>query len=225
MTPTLRSSWQVRRDTVRFVLRSRRDIPTSKGGHPDIKQVIRTQFHEQLRNLWDWTPRLKAIRGNGLPLGEAKSRGIYLEPKYANERFYGGHLRSRPNLNFYPLVTYRCGWECRLDIRFLIRQDRIDTVDPTIGDIEKRIPILLDALRIPQEDTHIVGDLNQLEQSFNPYYCLLEDDSLIASLSAETLPLLNTPRDPDIEPDMDEVVHVGVMLTPRLNEFSEWMRS
>ena len=204
---------------MRFMLR--RDIPTDKKGNVPIKQVLRHQFHGQLKMLWDTTSELAGLRDRGLPIGRAKSKGITFDYPGHGSSHYRGALKGHDEYEFIPLVTYRCGWECAIDVRFLIRQDRINTLNPEIGDADKRVRILLDALRIPQDDKEVDWTVESLP---SPLYCLLEDDSIISRMTVETMPLLNEPRDQNIDADMDQLTHVAVTLTPRLSEFS-WVRS
>jgi hypothetical protein len=136
--------WFSRRNNVRFVLRCRQNIPTS-GANKDkakiAKNEIRRQFHRQLKNLWNRTPFLDRTLQNGLPFGKVESRRIKVE---GGRQFYGGELEG---ISFIPLITYGSPWQCdHIDIRFLIRQDRLDRLDPSVGDIDGRLPVLFDAV-------------------------------------------------------------------------------
>ncbi len=206
---------------MRFILRSRRDIPANERDRQQQKAAkndIRHQFHRQLRNLWNWTPFLKAQLDAGLPLGTVATRRISIE---GSPPFYGAKLSD---IDFYPLITHGGPWVCEhLDIRFLIRQDRLDTIDDKIGDLDGRLHGLFDALRIPQHQGQLIVEKSEIP---NPCFCLLEDDSVVRSINAETLMLLNEPGDvvgyqaTDEEKDKDHVVHVLVTMKPRQKEFS-----
>lgn len=213
-----RYEWEARRHAMRFVLRSRQNIPTdekNRAGRKAAKNEIRSQFHRQLKNLWHWTPYLRAQLDAGLPLGEMATRRIKIE---GAPTFYGAELQG---IVFYPLVTYGCPWVCEhLDIRFLIRQDRLDTLDTSVGDIDARLSVVFDALRIPQNKDQLIEDRESLP---TPCFCLLEDDGVIQRLNAETLHLLNEPDDNSsrgMDPDKDQVTHVTVTLRRREKEFS-----
>jgi hypothetical protein len=206
--------WSRRRDVVRFVIRSRQNIPTGdgdKGKKKTAKNEIRRQFHVQLENLWKRTPYL-AAKLKTLPMGTVQTRRIHIE---GGHDLYGGQLEG---IDFIPLVTYGSPWACEhLDIRFLIRQDCLDAIDPKVGDLDGRLPVLFDALRIP----HVKGQLiDEREEIPNPCFCLLEDDSLIQRVSVETLHLLNDQRENEQTPEQDHVVHVLVSLKRREKEFN-----
>ena len=204
---------------MRFVLRSRQNIPTSDGGRKEkgrsVKNEIRRQFHRQLSNLWKWTPELKTRLDSGLEVAPVENRRIAIG---GGKKFYGGTLEG---ITFYPLVTYGRPWECaHLDVRFLIRKDKLDEIDPKVGDLDGRLPVLFDALRIPHHRGQLVDERSQIP---NPCFCLLEDDSLISQISVETLPLLNDPNENAATPEQDHVVHVLVTLKQREPAFSLFM--
>ena len=57
------------------------------------------------------------------------------------------------------------------------------------GDIDNRLKTLFDALKVPSEPSALpIGTIPQLGEE--PFFCLLEDDSLIARVSVETDRLL-----------------------------------
>lgn len=203
---------------MKFVLRSRQNIPVDekeRAARKVAKNEIRAQFHKQLKNLWSWTPYLKSQLDAKLPLGEMSTRRIKIE---GAPQFYGAKLGD---ITFYPLITYGCPWVCEhLDIRFLIRQDRLDTLDTSVGDMDARLPILFDALRIPQNKQQLIDELDAIP---NPCFCLFEDDGLIQRMNVETMHLLNDPDDNSskkYDPDKDQVTHVTVTLRHRQREFS-----
>jgi hypothetical protein len=74
------------------------------------------------------------------------------------------------------------------------------------GDLDNRLKTLFDALAIPNVDQIIRGDDFE-----SPIYCLLEDDSLIASLSVETHRLLSQPNASDHEVRL--LIEVDVRVT------------
>ena len=208
---SLQYEWRRRKRELRFLLRSRRNIPTSGKRDVPIKQELRRQFHAQLENLWKWTPFLKGLMEQGVPAFDVESRRIKLP--HGGIQYYWGKLQG---IEFRPLVTYGSPWECEhLDVRFLLRQERLDTLDPAIGDLDARVQVLCDALRIPHHKDQLIAERENIP---NPCFCLFEDDSLIQRMSVETLHLLNEPNvnsDMTVTPDMDHVVHVLVTLKPK----------
>jgi hypothetical protein len=52
------------------------------------------------------------------------------------------------------------------------------------GDIDNRIKVLLDGLRMPNTDGEMGGFL--IDSDEHPFFCLLEDDRLVSSISVTT---------------------------------------
>lgn len=61
------------------------------------------------------------------------------------------------------------------------------------GDIDNRLKTFADALCVPQENQ--LYNISIRHPSSDPFFCLLEDDSLISSLSIRTAQLLNPVQD------------------------------
>jgi hypothetical protein len=91
---------------------------------------------------------------------------------------------------------------CSLDILFL-RYDQPGQTLIQSGDIDNRIKTIFDALRIPKPGEYC----GEPQAEENPFFCLLEDDSLINHLSVTTDLLL----DPD-----KNVNDVHLILTVKL---------
>ena len=109
---------------------------------------------------------------------------------------------------FVPLISKRGGFTCALDILFL-RRDNPGYVISSGGDIDNRIKVLFDGLRMPSVVTELGG--LPLDVDENPFYCLLEDDNLITQVSVTTDRLL-TPQDSDERlHDVFLIIHVTVV--------------
>src|SRR5438105_10912291 len=76
---------------------------------------------------------------------------------------------------------------CSIDI-LLLRPDPPGKVLVS-GDIDNRLKTLFDALRLPKGAQELVG-YDKPEVDEKPFFCLLEDDSLITHVSVETDVLL-----------------------------------
>jgi hypothetical protein len=85
---------------------------------------------------------------------------------------------------FIPLVRKSLALICELDILFL-RNDAPGSIVRSGGDLDNRIKTLFDGLRMPTPD-ELMADKPDIE----PFYCLLEDDSLISSFAVRTDRLL-----------------------------------
>jgi hypothetical protein len=138
------------------------------------KQEIRKRFHPQLRQWWDIS-------------------GIdYLQEPHPTTRLpikRREALAARFTCGKYalvPLVTADFPLSCSLDILFL----RPDPPGQLIksGDIDNRIKVLFDALRMPTDEKELGG----LEpgDGEHPFYCLLQNDNLVANLALQTDTLL-----------------------------------
>ncbi len=94
---------------------------------------------------------------------------------------------------FAPLITEQNYHGCSLDILFL-RRDMPGGIVKHGGDIDNRLKVLLDALRMPRE-TQEVEDVPQVAEE-SPTYCLLDDDRHVDQISVTTDRLL-TPMETD----------------------------
>jgi hypothetical protein len=95
------------------------------------------------------------------------------------------------NYRFVPLVTKDLSLLCLLDILFL----RTDLPSGVIsaGDLDNRIKTLIDALRKPHNANELRGNETPAAGE-DPFFCLLEDDNLVTSLTVETDMLLDRPN-------------------------------
>ena len=89
---------------------------------------------------------------------------------------------------------------CHLEILFLRREETEALItkpkDEYGGDLDNRLKIFLDALRVPLEEKEIPKNVTYDPWEPNPTICLLEDDSLITKLTIESdvLPGLYRPE-------------------------------
>ena len=172
------------------------------------KRDIRRKFHLQLKRLWDINPYLK----HGYPVefdctssSNPKTAKSYhttiaewLAPKY-----------HRNGYNFVPLVRSNLALLCHLNILFL----RPDTPGNVLasGDIDNRLKTLFDALRLPQGNNELTLYAKPSADE-EPFFCLLEDGSLISKVSVETDVMLE-PNDGRIEKN-DASLVIGVTIRP-----------
>ena len=82
------------------------------------------------------------------------------------------------------------------------------------GDIDNRVKTLLDALRMPSTDREIPSEASP-EQHEDPFFCLLEDDSLVSQLSVEMDQLLDLPNNSESD-SSEALLIVTVNLEPGL---------
>jgi hypothetical protein len=151
--------------------------PLKSNGGPKEKQTIRRILHPQFELLWQQPPLSHFARY----LEESPSQGEL------------SVIRRCGAFRFAPVVTDALRLLVELDIAFL--RPGPPGVLITGGDIDNRIKTLLDALRMP----HTIDELprgDSPDSGEDPFYCLLEDDSLITRISVNADRLLRTTADP-----------------------------
>lgn len=151
----------------------------SASGGPQQKHAIRKVLHKQLAYLWSVNPALKEMKTEAR-IGARKSAMDELA-----ERF------NRCGFRFVPLVNDDYHLICSLDILFL-RRDEPGNVILKGGDIDNRIKTLFDALRVPEDGKELGGAVP--EDGEDPFFCLLQNDSLITDFNITTDRLLSTPQ-------------------------------
>lgn len=164
------------------------------------KQEIRKVFHGQLKQLWLTNKFLK----------EHKTyKDEFVVPPSVVSRFVGvGFMGTPPREAIVPLSEYiasnfqRNGYRfaplvckdfsllCSLDILFLRRDFPTGVISR--GDLDNRVKTLIDALRMPTSASELRGNETPAAGE-DPFFCLLEDDNLVTSLSVESSMLLDAP--------------------------------
>lgn len=89
------------------------------------------------------------------------------------------------NHDYVPLCNQYLNFVCSLDILFL-RPEAPGALITQGGDLDNRIKVLFDALRMPTQGENPPADLTVPD----PMYCLLESDTLITRFSIRTDQLL-----------------------------------
>src|SRR5687767_2319015 len=87
-----------------------------------------------------------------------------------------GVRHERCGQRYVPLVNSSYGIACALDILFLRRDQPGNLIRPG-GDLDNRVKVLFDALRMPQNCDEVVKA--EGEDPNDPIFVLLEDDNLI----------------------------------------------
>lgn len=214
----------------RLIYKGRLPAEGRAGGRAKEKHILRKEFHKQLKELWKQHPDLRQqsesrfrleITGDGsqiiipasfdvqqtsdgtrivIPTEVNQSVKTWLEHIADNHQRLGGR--------FVPLVSKAGGFTCSLDILFL-RRDNPGGLISSGGDIDNRIKVLLDGLKMPS----VMGDLGglSLDTDENPFFCLLEDDSLITSVSVTTDRLLVPQETGDMTHDVYLIVRATVV--------------
>jgi hypothetical protein len=171
-------------------------------GDTKVKHAIRRQFHPQLRKLWkehqalahNWmiAPPLSLNNPIARNIDSAlRSSGLINNVPGMSEIELIARNFARCDYRFVPLVNKRFDLVCALNILFLRRGNPGSLILPG-GDVDNRIKTLLDALKTPLECNQVDGPPGPDE---DPFFCLLEDDSLITDLNITTDRLLSPPVD------------------------------
>lgn len=184
-------------------------LPSQSDSNSRIKQKneIRRKIHLQLRELWSVHPALRGLR-DADPQAPISLTGLA-------DRF------KRTNVNdhiyrFAPLIGAEVGTACSLDILFL-RRDGPGQLVVDGGDIDNRIKVLLDGLRMPHGKPEMSTDPPKADE--DPFLCLLEDDKYVTDLRISTDRLL-----PPLEPgeklhDVSLIIRVKTSVFDRQKAF------
>jgi hypothetical protein len=174
---------------VEFRLIFQGKLPPESYADVDAKHEVRRQLHRQLAELWAKHPflsRCSVIPEMALshhnPDKPPKSRVEQIANEFASYGFRWVPLVCR---KYFGMRNEAVG--CELDILFL-RRDPPGALINTKGDIDNRIKTLFDALRRPNNKGEI-GDNTPLGGE-DPFFVLLEDDSLITEIKVTTDRLL-----------------------------------
>ncbi len=128
----------------------------SKESLKEHKHNIRIYFHNQLKLLWE-DESMESLR------------------KFVDKGDYP--VKEIKNIKFIPLVIKN--FYVELDIIMLVPSLQWASLFSK-GDLDNRIKTLLDALRVPSNEEELPTNFSY---NPNPFYCLLEDDSLISHIS------------------------------------------
>ena len=150
-----------------------------QGAKSPHKWEIRRALHPQLRRLWQEQP-LTDVAADLLAF---PARGAL--PSVVVEK---------DGLRFAPLITRRLHLYAEISV-LLFRQQPRGTLITDGGDIDNRLKTLLDGLRIPRGSNEGRQERPDVPDP-DPFFCLLEDDSLVTKVTVESEQLLR-PADPD----------------------------
>jgi hypothetical protein len=196
-----------------FTLRYQGDLPacTQSKSRTYEKHEIRKVWARQLAELWRLDKRLNVIPLDKIPVAEKSERYDYdvSRPINSETRFFFKVVVG--GIEFIPMVLSNRYMRCELSVR-LHRYEGDDFTGRLLseqGDIDNRIKTLFDSLRIPQDDPELPKNTTH---DGTPFFCLLEDDSLITKLVIETRRILE-PR-PIEHGDNWTIADIDVRLTP-----------
>ena len=210
----------------RLTYRGKLPAATRNDSRAKEKHEIRRVFRHQLAELWRTHPFLRRFMQahvrevrftpenvNAATIEEVREQMFHTE--YDNftvaEKIAGRF--SVNGFKFLPLVGNIFGGvetTCSIDILFL-RRDEPGKIVSGGGDIDNRLKTLIDALKMPKagelrpQDTPVEGE--------SPFFCLVQDDSLITEIKVTADRLLTPLADKEHENDVHLVIHVRTQLS------------
>jgi hypothetical protein len=169
------------------------DGPLASGGSskPSAKkQAIRRAFHPQLRIWWETGPLAAA-------LAEIDKTGWQV--------FKFNPMTVDPGFTFIPVLYPELNCACELDI-LMLKPENPGHFIKNNGDIDNRLKILFDALRMPTDKSEIPHNDTPSPDESPYFFCLLQDDSLITKVTIRADRLLQSLKSP-LTPD-----HIRLMI-------------
>ncbi len=177
---------------------------SSSSPRPRVKHEIRKQLHAQLAQYWKEHPQLR------MKLEAAMSGGIGSTGIRAAMEFSRGPHR------FIPVARKQEDNYCSLNILFL-RRDAPGNLVQSGGDLDNRLKVLLDALRVPDS---AVGLPDMAEEGFDPIFCLLQDNDQITTLNVTTDRILSPLEPGDKVHNVVLVIHVHLYRGTNVSQIS-----
>ena len=194
-------------------------LPASGSGtHVNEKHIIRKEIHKQLKALW----HVQA------PLVGFATHKMFQDDPATGERREWTELDDiarqyiKFGFNFVPLVGRHFGLVCGLDILFL-RRENPGAVITQGGDLDNRIKVLFDALRMPKDVNELPKGAVPDEDEKKRFFCLLEDDLLVTEFSVTSDRLLAPLRSAESQSDVYLVIKVKTKVADHHNTYYEFL--
>lgn len=151
-----------------------------QGAKSPHKWEIRRALHPQLQRLWQEQPlRDQAASLLAWPAQAGKPSVIV----------------EKDGLRFAPLVTQRLNLYAEVSV-LLFRQQERGALITDGGDLDNRLKTLLDGLRVPR-GANEGRQAPPTTAEPQPFFCLLEDDSLVTKVTVESEQFLRS-AEPDL---------------------------
>lgn len=154
------------------------------------KHGLRLHFARQLRDFWTRDLRLKDFDLSALQTVARVGQTFPVARPIAGQMgfYYQFPLNG---FAFIPLVTGARESDCELTIR-IHRPQNSGSIVFTGGDLDNRLKVLFDALRMPHNLEQLGGSTPAADTD-GRVFCLLEDDNLITKFTIESKRLLDPP--------------------------------
>lgn len=200
---------------MRFHLVYQGPLPSSGNSSkkPGSVVAIRKELSPQIEYLWQTHNALKTLLKTGARKisGTVFGMGGAAVPAREMAKRHPGHYEDccQPiemgGKWYMSLVRQSLNLACELDILFLRQQDPGALVSQG-GDIDNRIKVLLDALRMPERDEH-----DRDPPDNDGLFTLMQSDTLITRLNVDTDRLLTPQTDKAHEVNLVIGVKVNVL--------------
>jgi len=178
-------------------------IPSEQGGKGDqridTKQEIRRVFADQLSRVWRDSPQLSKWLRVGFVPARADQHGLNESSDLITPFFYV----ETCGYEAVPLVSWANGLSC--DIEIILTGEERSAIRG--GDLDNRLKVLFDALRMPHNSKEVPG--NMWGKNKERLFCLLEDDSLIRKFSVEAKQSPYSPAENRVEVTANIVTRDG----------------
>jgi hypothetical protein len=179
------------------------------------KDRIRRIFSKQLAELFATHPALKTwsdkdISAERLPPAASEQIRAHMKPGQMYSSIELSSLNyERCGKRYMPLITENSSIACSLDILFL-RRDQPGNLIVSGGDLDNRIKVLFDALRLPRNCDEVLSSPEDREDE--PVFVLLEDDRLIVDVKVTSDRLLTPRNDGEHINDVRLIIHVKTII-------------
>lgn len=178
---------------MRLVLHYRGQLRAN--GPPAHKYAIRLHFHAQLKKLWDQKPLTESPE--------------LLMPRPPVRPGDYSLLRPLDSFTFVPSITQEMDVVAELTIA-LLRPEPPGGLITQGGNLDNRLKTLFDALTMPRHSNALPSGAVPQSDETPFFYCLLEDDNLVTTVSVRTEQLLEPTDDPSL---VDASIHVQTRVT------------
>lgn len=164
----------------------------------EYKQKIRLEFATQLANHWNREQMLMYWKRTGFTVVPVVNRRPEVPSLVQNTNPH--FMIEMCGYRWIPIVTRSNGLICELEIMLKRRSDPGDIFvsGDDGGDLDNRLKILLDALRMPLSPKECPGNMcgpGLHDGQWTELIALLEDDALISKITIEARRLNTIPLD------------------------------
>ncbi len=170
------------------------------------KHLMRCVFNRQLHQLI----QQKALFRDELERSADRQKKFFELANNISKKY------KRGNFNCMPIVRSDIHLVCDLDILFL-RREHPGRLIQSGGDLDNRIKVLFDSLRVPMDDNEVRDFVPDGEEE-KVLICLTEDDKLITGFRVTTDRLLEPPQTEAETNNVRLIIQVEIRATKLVNE-------